>query len=153
MIQRRQKNRTRRGFTLMELLLVMAILVVMASMVGFGFLKMFGNAKEDATRSQISTLKQACRQYKIDVQRFPTELRDLVVQPAQVPQNKWRGPYLSTDNLPANGQILDPFGGTYTYNANEQNESVSIVSPGKDGQPNTQDDIPPAAETNGQLQQ
>ena len=54
--QRRQKNRSRRGFTLMELLLVMAILVVMASMVGFAFLNMQKGAQEDATRSQISCL-------------------------------------------------------------------------------------------------
>ena len=151
MIQRRQKNRKRRGFTLMELLLVMAILVVMASMVGFGFLKMFGTAKEDATRSQISTLRQACKQYKFHVGRFPNVLDALIVQPAQAPVGKWRGPYLETDNLPGN-KILDSWGGAYTYNADERNERVTIVSAGADGQPNTQDDIPTAAEINGQAQ-
>ncbi len=140
-IQRRRNNRTRRGFTLMELLLVMAILVVMASMVGFAFLNMQQNAQGDATRSQISTLKGACKQYKLHVGRFPSTLQDLVAQPAQVAAGKWKGPYLDRDTL-TNDEVRDPWGQNYTYNADEKNQSVTIVSPGQDGQANTEDDIP-----------
>ena len=55
----RRGRADRRGFTLMELLLVMAILVIMASMVTFAFLQIQQNAQSDATLSQISTLKIA----------------------------------------------------------------------------------------------
>ena len=147
--QRRQKNRSRRGFTLMELLLVMAILVVMASMVGFAFLNMQKGAQEDATRSQISTLRTACQQYSVHVGRFPNELEDLINKPAQNAGSNWRGPYLDLDTLPG-GQIRDTWGNEYQYEPNNETSRVSIVSNGKDGQPNTADDIPPPQEVNRQ---
>jgi len=144
-IQRRQLNRNRRGFTLMELLLVMAILVIMASMVGFAFLNMQQGAQEDATRSQISTLKSACKQYKLHVGRFPNELNDLLTAPSGLPAGKWRGPYLDTDTI-RNNTIVDTWGGTYQYAADEAAQRVTIISPGQDGTPNTNDDIPPPEE-------
>ena len=147
--QRRRKNRSRRGFTLMELLLVMAILVVMASMVGFAFLNMQKGAQEDATRSQISTLKSACKQYNLHVGRFPGELEDLINKPAQNGGSGWKGPYLDLDTLPG-GQIRDTWGDPYQYEPNDSTSRVSIVSNGKDGQPNTADDIPQPQELNQQ---
>lgn len=147
-IQRCKQRRQRRGFTLMELLLVMAILVIMASMVGFAFLNMQRNAQEDAARANISTLKTACKQYKMDVGRFPGSLNDLATQPSAIAQNKWRGPYIDIDNLPPSGEILDVWDNQYSYNVNERTNTVTIRSPGQDGQPNTEDDIPRADEMN-----
>lgn len=139
-IQRR--SRKRRGFTLMELLLVMAILVIMASLVGFAFLGAQKDATADATRHQISTLKTACKAYKMKVLSFPNQLQDLVQRPANVPPAKWTRPFLDLDTLPGDLQIVDPWGRPFTYNKDEQNDRVYIVSAGPDGSPNTEDDIP-----------
>lgn len=141
-IQRRSLNRKRRGFTLMELLLVMAILVIMASLVGFAFLGAQKDATADATRHQISTLKTACKAYKMKVLRFPEKLQDLVQKPANVSAAKWTRPFLDLDTLPADMQIVDPWGSPFTYRADDQNDRVFIVSNGPDLTPNTPDDIP-----------
>lgn len=141
-IQRRRLNHKRRGFTLMELLLVMAILVIMASLVGFAFLGAQRDATSDATRHQISTLKTACKAYKMKVYSFPNQLQDLVQKPASVSSAKWPRPFLDLDTLPANMQIVDPWGNPFTYNKDEKNDRVYITSNGPDGQANTEDDVP-----------
>jgi general secretion pathway protein G len=145
-IQRRRLTRKRRGFTLMELLLVMAILVIMASMVGFAFLGMQQDATSDAARSQISMLKMACKTYKMKVLTFPNKLQDLVEKPANVPPAKWARPFLDLDTLPANKQIVDPWGNPYIYSKDEKNNRVFITSAGPDGAQNTEDDVPRADE-------
>lgn len=140
--QRRNLFRKRRGFTLMELLLVMAILVIMASLVGFAFLGAQKDATSDATRHQISTLKTACKAYKMKMLSFPSNLQDLVQKPANVSSAKWTRPFLDLDTLPADLQIRDPWGNQFEYRADEQNDRVYIVSAGPDGSMNTDDDIP-----------
>ena len=126
----------RRGFTLMELLLVMAILVIMASMVTFAFLQIQKNAQSDATLSQISTLENACTSYKLQVGRFPNSLDDLFTQPAGLSTRQWRGPYLS------NPVPMDPWGNVYNYAPDEANNRVNIMSAGPDGQQGSPDDVP-----------
>lgn len=141
-IHRRRMNRKRRGFTLMELLLVMAILVIMASMVSFAFLGFQADATADATRHQISTLKQACKAYKMKIQRFPSKLEDLIDRPSNVPASKWTRPFLDEDSIPADRRIVDSWGNAFTYNVDEKRNRVFITSAGPDGAPNTEDDIP-----------
>jgi general secretion pathway protein G len=127
--------RRRRGFTLMELLLVMAILVIMASMVTFAFMNFQTNANKDAALSQISTLATACRMYKMNVGIFPTTLNDLITMPTGMTQNQWRGPYLDAQALP-----MDPWQQPYVLGANN-GERVIISSNGPDRQAGTPDDI------------
>ena len=126
----------RRGFTLMELLLVMAILVIMASMVTFAFLQIQQNAQSDAALTQISMLESACDQYKLQVGRYPNTLDDLFTQPAGLTTRQWRGPYLK-DPVP-----MDPWGAEYNYSADEANNRVFITSAGPDGQQGSPDDVP-----------
>ncbi len=139
---KRNARRQRSGFTLLELMLVMAILVIMAGMVGFAVLKMQQNANRDLTLTQINTLRQACTQYRLNNGRFPSTLDDLVILPAGRSQNQWRGPYLEAG---ANGQPqvpVDTWGNPFTYTADDANQRVSITSAGADGQQGTADDIP-----------
>ena len=132
----RRGRADRRGFTLMELLLVMAILVIMASMVTFAFLQIQQNAQSDATLSQISTLENACTSYKLQVGRLPNTLDDLFTQPAGLSPRQWRGPYLN-DPVP-----MDPWGNEYNYSPDEANNRVFISSAGPDGQQGSPDDVP-----------
>ncbi len=133
---RNRRSTGRQAFTLMELLLVMAILVIMASMVTFAFLNIRQNAQSDLALSQIQTLENACTSYKLQVGRFPSKLDDLYTQPSGLTARQWRGPYLS-DPVP-----MDPWGNPYIYGADEANNRVFIRSAGPDGQQGTADDIP-----------
>jgi general secretion pathway protein G len=131
----RVRRRHRRGFTLMEILLVMAILVVLASMSTFAFLTFNRNARRDATLNEIRTLSNACIMYKMRLQRFPAKLDDLFVQPQGLTSQEWRGPYLT------DGDSLDPWGNPFQYSADEANDRVIISSAGPDGQAGTEDDV------------
>ncbi len=122
-------SRNRRGFTLLELMLVMAILVMLASLGTVFVLRMQGSAKADATRSQIATLAQQCKAYRMDVGRFPSSLNDLYVAPAGLSPQKWRGPYMEGA---AAQDTLDQWGNPFTYQADETNIRVVITSNGPD---------------------
>jgi general secretion pathway protein G len=134
------RSKTRRaqphsGFTLLELLLVMAIIVVMASLTTFAIMNFRTNANRDAALSQISTLSTACKMYKLNVGAFPSSLNDLIALPTGMNQNQWRGPYLDAQQVP-----LDPWGQPYVMGANT-GERVIISSNGPDLQAGTPDDI------------
>jgi general secretion pathway protein G len=130
-----KRRKRKSGFTLMEVLLVMAILVVMASMVTFAFLTIQRNAMRDSAFNQAVTLAQACDQYKLNVGFYPQKLDDLKVKPQGLTDQKWKGPYLQQP-LP-----LDPWGQAYKYQPDDANNVVFITSAGPDRQEGTQDDV------------
>lgn len=132
------KNRRHRnsGFTLLELMLVMAILVVLASLSTFAVLAMQKGAYQKAAATEISTLESACEAYKLQVGSFPQTLNDLFAMPSGLDNARWGGPYLKK---PIGN---DPWQRPYTYAADEINNRVSITSAGPDGQSGTQDDVP-----------
>jgi general secretion pathway protein G len=134
---RNSKKFRRGGFTLMELLLVMAILVIMASMVSFAFLNFQKNARSDAALSQISTLSTACKMYKMNVGTFPNDLVDLIALPSGLTQSQWRGPYMDTTQIPT-----DPWNNNYIYTPDGVGDRVLITSAGPDRQAGTADDVP-----------
>jgi len=135
--KRMKSNRHRQGFTLLELLLVMAILVILASLSTVAVLSMQGNAQSKAAFTQISTLKTQCISYKLATLSFPKKLEDLVQLPAGMTQASWGGPYLQDKNIPK-----DPWQNPYKYSAKEATDEVFISSAGKDQQHGTADDIP-----------
>ena len=94
------------GFTLVELLVVLAILGMLAALVGPQVLNQLGGAKSKTAVIQINDLEQALEIYKLDVGRFPSSsqgLEALVSEPSGA--RGWNGPYLKKGELP-----LDPWG-------------------------------------------
>ena len=132
-------HRRRRGFTLMEVLLVMAILIVLGSLVTYSFITIRKNSLEDAARVQIRTLESACDLYMLHVGTMPTALTDLLQRPQGLAnQDSWRGPYLK-DNVP-----LDPWNNQYQYEMGTDmngNPRPIITSNGSDGVKGTADDL------------
>lgn len=133
--------RRRRGFTLMEILLVLAILVVLGSLVTVGYVQIQRNANIDSAKTQIRMFEQQIGVYRLDVGKYPSGdqgLQALRLQPPDAPANKWRGPYIDAE-IP-----LDPWGNAYQYQeiTDSLNQpSFEVMSNGPDGANGTADDI------------
>jgi general secretion pathway protein G len=137
MRQRCNQRPRRRGFTLLEVLLVLAILVILTSTVGYYFVGAQRRANIRATTVQIAALEQLLNDYHIDVGSFPSTEQGLAAlqsAPAGLPNNKWAGPYTSKAIPP------DPWGMQYQYELTGS-ESFRIWSYGPDKQEGTADDI------------
>ena len=118
------------GFTLMELLVVLAILALLAGLVGPQVLNQLGGAKSKTALIQIKDLEQSLEMYKLDVGRYPSTedgLSALVTKPAGVVG--WNGPYLKSD-VP-----LDPWRQEYQYQFPGEHAEVDIFSLGQNGAP------------------
>lgn len=125
-----------RGFTLLELLVVLVILGLLVSFVGPKYFKQIGKSEIQVVRAQIDSFDKALEQYRIDTNHYPSTdqgLSALFAQPAS--EAKWRGPYLKKAVPP------DPWGKAYVYKLpGENGRDFDIVSYGKDGQPGGTDD-------------
>jgi general secretion pathway protein G len=119
-----------RGFTLMELLVVLAILGLLMSLVGPRVLNQLGGAKTKTAGIQIKDLEQSLEMYKLDVGRFPSTeegLDALVNKPGNAVG--WNGPYLKKSDVP-----LDPWNREYQYKYPGERGELDIFSYGQDGQ-------------------
>lgn len=131
---RRSLRRTaQRGFTLIEIMVVVVIMGILAALVVPKLMGRADDARITAARQDISTLMQALKLYKLDNQRYPTTeqgLQALISKPTSGPAaNGWKnGGYV--DKLPK-----DPWGGQYQYLSPGVKGEVDIFSYGADGQP------------------
>lgn len=117
-----------RGFTLLELLVVMLIIGLLAGYVGPKFFQQVYKSEIKAARAQIVAFEKALAQYRLDTGHYPSVehgLQALVAAPANEP--RWDGPYL--DKHPP----LDPWGNAYVYRVPGQDREYDLYSMGKDG--------------------
>ncbi|MEQ9408394.1 MAG: type II secretion system protein GspG [Fuerstiella sp.] len=158
----------RHGFTLTELLIVMAILVLLVSLVGPRLLGSKEKADINSVKTQIGMFQASLERYAIDLNRFPSSeqgLAALIAPPAADSTGEaggdsgggeslelegedgagggsssaWDGPYIKTETLPK-----DPWGNSYRYEFPATHNKLNVPdiwSLGPDGQENTDDDI------------
>jgi general secretion pathway protein G len=122
--------RTVRGFTLLELLVVLAILALIASFAGPQVIKYLGRAKTDAARVQIGNLTSAIDLYRLEIGHYPSAeqgLRALIEQPSGA--ENWNGPYLQK-----RAALNDPWGVAYQYRIPGENNDFDIFTLGADNQ-------------------
>ena len=120
-----------RGFTLIEIMVVLVIIGVLAALIVPNVLNRADDARVTAARTDINNLMQSLKLYKLDNQRFPSSeqgLEALARKPsaAPVPPN-WKA---YVDKLPA-----DPWGRPYQYLNPGVNGEIDVFSYGADGQP------------------
>jgi general secretion pathway protein G len=119
-----------KGFTLLELLVVIVIIGLLAGYVAPRYFGQVGRSEVQVARAQIESLEKALDQFRLDTRHYPTAeqgLDALVVKPAN--ENGWSGPYLKK-NVPN-----DPWGRPYVYRVPGSKGEFDLYSLGKDGKP------------------
>jgi general secretion pathway protein G len=121
-------RRATRGFTLLELLVVVLIIGLLTGIVGPRLMGQIGRSEVTAARAQIDAFDKAVQAYRLDMGQFPTTdqgLRVLVTAPGS--DARWRGPYLK-GSIPN-----DPWGMPYQYRVpGSSGRDYDIVSYGRD---------------------
>ena len=127
------RQRLARGFTLVEIMVVVVIIGILGALVVPKLMGRTGESRVAAAKVDISTLMQALKLYKLDNNRYPTTeqgLQSLVVKPTGGP---------STPNWKAGGYVeklpKDPWGNAYQYMSPGIHGEVDLFSLGADGQP------------------
>jgi general secretion pathway protein G len=119
-----------RGFTLLELLVVMVIIGLLAGLVAPRYFEQVGKSNSKIARAQIDSLEKALDQFRLDVGRYPSTEQGLGALTTR-PQNleKWAGPYLKRAVPP------DPWGASYLYKSPGDHGEFDLHSLGSDAQP------------------
>ena len=123
-MQRTHTPKTAAGFTLIEILVVMAIIGMLAVMVAPNIFNQQAGAQRDAALSQISALEAALDTYRLDVGQYPDSLEGLVENDSG--RAAWNGPYLRR------AVPMDPWGNEYVYDSDGR--GFTLVSYGPDGE-------------------
>jgi general secretion pathway protein G len=135
MISQRQSptpwNKTRssiEGFTLVELLVVLAIVGLIAALATPQVLRYLETAKINTTKTQIKNFEGALELYYLDAGRYPSTEEGLSAL-AKDPSNgtPWNGPYIKNE-----GEFLDAWNGPYQYRSPADSEPFRVVSLGRD---------------------
>lgn len=119
----------KRGFTLMEILIVLAIIAMLVAIIGPNIFKRFSHAKVTNTAIQMKSLESGLQALKLDIGRDPTDDEGLALLVTDAGVTGWNGPYITGNVLPK-----DAWGNDYIYQAPADSQSEPVIlSYGADG--------------------
>ena len=127
-VKMRIRKNNHNGFTLLELLVVLAILGLLAAIVGPQVIKYLGSSKTQTASVQAKNIAASLELFRLDAGRYPTAtegLGGLLKAPASVPI--WNGPY-----LPQASAIIDPWGNPYKFKAPGDHGEMDVFTLGSD---------------------
>lgn len=113
-----------RGFTLIEILIVVMIIGLIASLIAPNLLGKYEQSKEQIAKAQVEMLSSAVQSFIVDVGRCPNNLDELISSN----DPNWRGPYLSKNRIP-----IDPWKRQYQFKCPGDNGKFDLYSLGPDG--------------------
>ena len=126
---RRSSNKHDDGFSLVELLVVLAIIGLIASLALPQVLRYLGNARTDTAQTQIKSIESAMELYFIDNGQYPSDQAGIqALEKAPTDAIGWNGPYLKNA-----GNLKDPWGKPYIYKIDDGGTKFSVSSLGRDG--------------------
>lgn len=134
----KRKSLTEKGFTLIEILLVVIIIGILVSLVAPRLAGRSEEARKQAAKADIDGgIALALDLYEVDSGRYPAKLDDLVTKPSDAEAANWKGPYLKK------GMPKDPWGNPYTYRlpGTHNTSSYDLYSIGADKQEGSPDDV------------
>jgi general secretion pathway protein G len=117
------------GYTLVELLVVLAILGLLVAIAAPRLIKYLGSAKTDTAKIQVEKLGGVLDLYHLELGRYPTDdegLESLIERPPQA--DSWNGPYLKNRD-----SLIDPWGRPYIYRSPGQHGDFDLFTLGADG--------------------
>ncbi|MDQ1354693.1 MAG: ral secretion pathway protein [Acidobacteriota bacterium] len=127
-MNRKKIRKNEKGFTLIEIIIVVIILSLIAALVGPRLFKKVEKSKQQITKTQIVMIENSIKMFKLDTGRYPTTEEGLKVLIANTSGiGNWDGPYLEK------GLPKDPWGKDYSYTYPGKNYTFEIVSLGADG--------------------
>lgn len=125
----REKLAEDKGFTLLELLVVLVILSLIVGLAAPAILQQFGTAKNKTAGIEVNRLVTNLEFYRVDVGQFPTEEEGLAaLLTAPDGALNWNGPYIQKES-----QLFDPWGNAYIYVISADGDSIEVLSLGADG--------------------
>jgi general secretion pathway protein G len=125
------RRRAEHGFTLLELLVVLAIMGMLAAIIAPQVIRYLGTSRTQTAKVQIQYVMQGLELFRVDVGRYPTQQEGLAALVNATPSApNWNGPYLKKESA-----IQDPWGNPYLYQIPGQHGEVDVYSLGSDKAP------------------
>jgi general secretion pathway protein G len=116
-----RQTKDERGFTLIEIMVVVVIIGLLAGLVGPRIFRNLERANIETARTQMANMKTALATYRLDMGRYPDQLNCLI-NPCG---DGWSGPYLDSDVIP-----LDPWKNDYQYTVKDGGRAFTLTSTG-----------------------
>lgn len=116
------------GYTLTEILVVMAVIGLIAAVLTPGIISQLGRARAKSAQMQLETLAAGVEVFRSDVNRYPNQSEGLNALLTDSGAAGWTGPYVKNANV-----LKDPWDGLITYKVDAQGKTFSVTSLGADG--------------------